>query len=266
MANNLLRRGLSLNGRFGNEMLSSLRSARSLLQKIKTDFSEILSSIRYKRRFCTQLREYLSMSPDESISIYPCLNDWSNTTPIEPTYFYQDSWAFDLIVKAMPESHVDIGSHHKYVALLSKVIPVTMVDIRPLSCMLDSIEFKKGSILAIPFSDKSISSLSSLCVIEHIGLGRYGDPLDPNGSIKACAELSRVIAPGGNLYISVPIEKHPRTYFNAHRSFNEESFLALFPEFSLKDKAYIYGNSFTRSLMDHFGIGCYHLSRMTRYK
>ena len=43
-----------------------------------------------------------------------------------------------------------------------------------------------------PFGDRSVPSLSCLHVVEHVGLGRYGDPLDPQGSIKAMRELQRV--------------------------------------------------------------------------
>jgi hypothetical protein len=33
-------------------------------------------------------------------------------------------------------------------------------------------------------------------VVEHVGLGRYGDALDPKGDARACAELARVLAQG----------------------------------------------------------------------
>jgi SAM-dependent methyltransferase len=91
-----------------------------------------------------------------------------------------------------------------------------MVDLRPISLEIESIEFAQRIILDLPFPDSSIESLSSLCVIGHIGFGRYGDPLDPFGSLKACNELARVIKPGGSLYISVHIQDNPKTYFNAH--------------------------------------------------
>ena len=68
----------------------------------------------------------------------------------------------------------------------------------------------------MPFEDRSVSSLSCLHVAEHIGLGRYGDPLDPAGTTKAAAELARVLAPGGQLLFSGPVGV-PRTCFNAHR-------------------------------------------------
>lgn len=193
--------------------------------------------------------------------LYPCIWDATSHTAIEPTYFYQDSWAFDLIINSRPDFHVDVGSHHKYVALLSKVVPLTMVDLRPLSLEMESINFVQGTILDLPFPDDSVESLSSLCVIEHIGLGRYGDPLDPFGSLKACNELARVIKPGGHLYISLPIEDEPKTYFNAHRSFSEDFVLSQFPRFVIQNKAYIYGETFSSQKQSCFGTGCYHLTK-----
>lgn len=160
-----------------------------------------------------------------------------------------------------PEFHVDVGSHHKFVALLSKVVPVTMVDIRPLSLPLDTLEFRKGSILELPYEDESVPSVSSLCVVEHIGLGRYGDPLDPHGSEKAIQELKRIVQPGGDLYISLPLDDENRVYFNAHRAFREEYLLRLFEPFHIVERRYIYGRNFGDQRKPGFGTGCYQLRR-----
>ncbi len=46
---------------------------------------------------------------------------------------------------------------------------------------------------------------SCMHTIEHIGLGRYGDPLDAVGDQTALSELQRVVAPGGSLLIVVPV-------------------------------------------------------------
>lgn len=172
-------------------------------------------------------------------TLYPCIGEDTAETLIEPIYFYQDSWAFEKIVERNPKYHIDVGSHHKFVAFLSKVVPVTMIDIRPLSLVMESIQFKAGSILDLPFEDNSIDSLSSLCVVEHIGLGRYGDPLDPNGSEKAISELKRVIAPNGHLYISMPIDVRNTTFFNAHRAFEESYVEKLLLPLKIVDKKYI---------------------------
>lgn len=193
--------------------------------------------------------------------LYPCVYDKTATTVIEPTYFYQDIWAFEHIVANCPQYHVDVGSHHKYVALLSRILPVTMVDIRPLSLLLEGLNFRMGSILEMPFEDGSVPSVSSLCVVEHIGLGRYGDPLDPEGTEKALSELKRIVAPRGNLYLSIPLEDENRTYFNAHRAFSEDYLLDLFHPFEVVEKRYIFGNEYGAERRPGFGTGCYWLRK-----
>ena len=130
-------------------------------------------------------------------NIYPCLTDRTVFTPVEPTYFYQDTWAAKKIFELKPEHHYDIGSSVNTIAIISQFVPTTMVDIRPIEIKLKHLFFLKASIINLPFADCSIDSISCLCVVEHIGLGRYGDLLDPFGSEKAIKELKRVVSGGG---------------------------------------------------------------------
>lgn len=222
----------------------------------------------FKRRvwFADQFNKYSNLCEDSSLTpsvndFQPWLFDATCSTPVDASYYYQDAWAFERIYASKPKSHVDVGSHHKFVSLLSKVIPTAMVDIRPLTVRLDSLCFVQGSILDLPFLDASVPSVSSLCVVEHIGLGRYGDPLDPMGTAKAVQELKRIVEPGGHLYISVPLDDVNRTYFNAHRAFTENYLEKLFMPFNIIDRCYIFGNEFTSKLQPGFGTGCYHLKR-----
>lgn len=218
-------------------------------------------------RFCRYWRDYnrlaarMGARPAEPEFLTPCIGDDRGVVPIEPVYFYQDAWAFERICKRQPDLHVDVGSHHKFISLLSKVVPVEEVDLRPWALPMDSVRFRLGSILALPYPDASITSLSSICVIEHIGLGRYGDPLDPEGSHKAINELKRVLAPGGDLYVSLPIDRESRVYFNAHRAFTESDVETLAAPFKIIDRAYIFGDRYTPVAEPRFGIGCYHLQR-----
>jgi hypothetical protein len=69
-------------------------------------------------------------------------------------------------------------------------------------------------------------------VAEHIGLGRYGDPLDPGGTRRAASELQRVLRPGGQLLFSGPVGQ-PRVCFNAHRIHSPEQIIAMFGELQL---------------------------------
>jgi SAM-dependent methyltransferase len=204
--------------------------------------------------FAQDLEKYNQMATKRYL--YPCLNDATSETNIEPIYFYQDTWAFEQILKNKPTKHVDIGSQHKFVAFLSKVVELTMVDIRPLSLPLDTIQFEKGSITELPFEDNSIQSLSSLCVVEHIGLGRYGDPLDPYGSEKSLNEITRVLQPEGFFYFSVPVSDKEIVAFNAGRIFNHDRLLTeLDQSYDILEKAYIHGNQLIETFIpnDRFG-------------
>jgi SAM-dependent methyltransferase len=147
---------------------------------------------------------------------FPKLTDRMATSPYDPHYLHQDTWAAQRIAEAAPQRHVDVGSRVDYVSFLTAITAVAFVDIRPLTASIEGLENVTGSVLAMPFEDRTLESVSCLHVIEHIGLGRYGDPLDPLGSRKAIAELVRVIAPGGRLLLSTPVGR-PRVCFNAHR-------------------------------------------------
>lgn len=228
-------------------------------------FKNHFRRFRARERFWNEYQAYCQLAetndlPEEKY-FYPCLDDNTENTPIDANYYYQDAWAFEKIYAAKPTRHIDIGSHNKFVSLLSKVVPTTMVDLRPLPIPLNTLTFEKGTIVDLPYSDASIPSVSSLCVVEHIGLGRYGDPLDPLGSEKAIAELKRIVVPGGDLYISVPLDDVNRIYFNAHRAFCEPYLEKLFAPFEIVDRKYIYGQDFLDSPRTGFGTGCYHLKR-----
>ncbi len=169
------------------------------------------------RWYYEQLAAFRAMGGEvEDADVYPCLHDRTATTPFDAHYFYQAVWATERLVALRPGRHVDVGSELRWVGLLAAWFPVTFIDIRPAPVRVANLETKAGSVLAMPYPDRSIPSLSCMHVIEHVGLGRYGDPLDPHGSVKAAEELQRVVAPGGQLLLSTPVGRQ-RTCFNAHR-------------------------------------------------
>ncbi|MDD3597011.1 DUF268 domain-containing protein [Sulfuricurvum sp.] len=208
--------------------------------------------------FFDQLKNFQKLDTNPQFQIveyYPCLFDNLSYTPLDPTYFFQDSWAAKHIFDLKPSHHYDIGSSAKTIGILSQFVPITMVDIRPLELELPNLFFKKGSILALPFEDNSIATLSSLCVVEHIGLGRYGDPLDPYGSEKAVEEIKRVLNVGGIVLFSVPVDNENKIYFNAHRAFTRKYVLKLFSGFKLLDEKYHYGLKMYDSYHEEKGFG-----------
>lgn len=164
---------------------------------------------------------------------YPCLADGVKATPFDPHYFFQAAWLARRLQESRPSFHVDVGSSAMMVNVLSAGMNMAFVDYRPLRVRLSNLSSLAGDIVRLPFRDACIASLSCLHVIEHVGLGRYGDPINPAGSQLAAAELQRVLQPGGRLFLSVPVGRE-RVCFNAHRVFSPGTVRAFFPELQLK--------------------------------
>jgi len=171
--------------------------------------TKVLSGLSKYPAYLRDWFRYSRMEGAEPIRLrdtYPCLFDKKPKTGIDSHYFYQDIWAFKRVCALKPKLHVDVGSRVDFVGFLTAITRVHFVDIRPLDATsLENIETKTASILDMPYPDGSLESISCLHVAEHIGLGRYGDPLDPLGTKKAAVELARCLARGGNLFFSLPV-------------------------------------------------------------
>jgi hypothetical protein len=170
--------------------------------------------------------------------LMPMLNEATEVFDFDRHYIYHPAWAMRHIVKNMPEYHVDISSVLAFSASLSAFLPVRFYDYRPSNLILSNLICGQADLTSLLFADGEIKSLSCMHVVEHIGLGRYGDPLDYDGDLKAVKELTRVLADGGDLYFVVPIGK-PKIYFNAHRVYSYDQVIDLFRGLTLREFALI---------------------------
>lgn len=192
---------------------------------------QFLATIRNAPMFWRHLREYRRLQrqdfPVNVANLEPILTDFRAQAGVaRGHYFHQDLWAARKIVARAPPRHVDVGSRiDGFVAHLLTIMPVTVIDIRPLESDVEGLTFLRADATRLDaVRSSSVESLSSLHAIEHIGLGRYGDAIDPDGWAKAVSELARILAPGGRLYLSVPIGRQ-RLCFNAHRVFRPGTIL-----------------------------------------
>lgn len=176
--------------------------------------------------------------PARFVDSYPCLADATAKTHFDAHYFFQGAWLARKVSQQRPARHVDVGSDVNVVGVISAFVDTVFVDYRPLEVFLQGMENRQGNLLHLEFQGGTIDSLSCLHVIEHVGLGRYGDPIDPDGATKAATELSRVLAPNGSLFLSVPIGRE-RVCFNAHRVFAPDSVSRMFATLRLEDSALV---------------------------
>lgn len=196
------------------------------------------------------------------------LRDATAMTMFDRHYVFHTAWAARVIAELRPSRHVDIGSSLYFVSSISAFVPTLFIDFRPADLGISGLISGAGTLMQLPFSDNSVESLSCMHVVEHVGLGRYGDALDYDGDIKAAYELSRVVAPGGALLFVVPIAGLARIQFNAHRIYTYQQILALFPHFDLVEFALIPDEGARNGLIRHasdkqaaqqqYGCGCFY--------
>ena len=148
------------------------------------------------------------------------------------SYFHQDLLIAQFIHKNNPSRHIDIGSRiDGFVAHVASFRKIEVMDVRDLPNIDNcNISFIQADLMnEVSASNNITDSISCLHAIEHFGLGRYGDPVDPKGHIKGFNNIIRMLEKSGTLYISFPIGNESEIHFNAHRIFHPKDIL-LWPE------------------------------------
>ncbi len=232
-----------------------------------------LGNVYRRLTFRKHFREFraLARNSERPITVfwkdrYPCLNDNTGTTEFDRHYVFHLAWAARVLKETRPEVHVDLSSSLYFCSIVSAFMPVKFYDYRPAALGLSNLTSESSDLLNLKFDDESIQSLSCMHVVEHVGLGRYGDPIDPDGDLKAMRELTRVLAAGGSLLFVVPVGE-PKIMFNAHRIYSYEQVVTSFHELELKEFALIPDNpqdggliyGATREQVDKqsYGCGCF---------
>lgn len=160
------------------------------------------------------------------------LSEWDQSAGHLGAYFFQDLAVARWVLKAAPERHVDIGSRiDGFIGHLALFREVEVLDIRPMDQIIPGVRFHQLDLMAaLPdeWTDCT-DSLSCLHTVEHFGLGRYGDRIDPLGHERGIESMKKMVKPGGHLYLSTPIGEE-RIEFNAHRVFAPDTVAAWFGE------------------------------------
>jgi hypothetical protein len=195
----------------------------------------------------------------------PKLHDNTLFTNFDSHYIYHPAWAARVLKDISPVEHVDFSSSLHFCTMISAFIPTLFYDYRPAQLNLPNLETKRADLTNLDLLDNSIQSLSCLHTIEHIGLGRYGDALDPNGDIKAIIELQRVAA--DHILIVVPIGE-PKIYFNAHRVYNPKDLCNLFSECTLVDFSFVddngafhFSSKLENVINQSYACGCFYFRK-----
>jgi SAM-dependent methyltransferase len=195
------------------------------------------------------LRDYLRLRKQPGVGTlfpfgrpFPILNERRCASGVmQGHYFHQDLLVARKIFLANPTRHVDIGSRTDgFVAHVASFRKIEVLDIRPQNSRVANIEFKQADLMNLPAGMVDYTdSLSSLHAIEHFGLGRYGDPVDSMGHVRALDNIHAILKKGGAFYFAVPIGRQ-RIEFNAHRVFDVSYLIGLLGDrFTLRNFSYV---------------------------
>lgn len=206
----------------------------------------------------------------------PCLHDrYEDSGTARGGYFFGDLYVAQEIFQNNPQKHIDLASRiDGLVAHIATFRKVEVFDIRKLDITIPNINFTQVNFMspATQYHDYC-DSLSCLHALEHFGLGRYGDPIDPNGHLKGLISIYQILKNKGVFYLGLPLGED-RIDFNAHRVFSIRKVLELtkdkFTLVKLKiinDFGYPIEKEMTDELMNnnfgcHYGYGIYILKKI----
>jgi Caenorhabditis protein of unknown function, DUF268 len=188
-----------------------------------------LQALRRIPRFLRD-RALFSKGYSGALTFMPCLHDRyeESGAAAKSEYFWQDLLVARWVCEAKPKRHVDVGSRlDGFVAHVASFREIEVFDVRPMTTQIPGVVFKQADLmqpLAVHSSDAYCDSLSCLHAVEHFGLGRYGDPIDPQGHERGIANMAHLLQAGGKFYLSAPIGQE-RVEFNANRVFDPRTII-----------------------------------------
>jgi len=237
---------------------------------------KILNKARRRIGFLSQYRRFADRNREQRPEFsthwsdrWARLDDDTGHLPYDAHYVYHTAWAARILAEIRPSKHIDISSYTYFATIASAFVPVDFYDYRIPNITLSDLHCGSADLCDLPFESQSVQSISCMHTVEHIGLGRYGDPLDASGDQRAMTELQRVVAPGGSLLIVVPVGK-PRIQFNAHRIYDPRMLESALPELSLHQWSVLPDDA-SRGLVNtpsrefvlkqNYGCGCFWFRR-----
>lgn len=205
--------------------------------------------------FTTDLCKYQELNTRKQFEIKPennrpIITDRYDEMGMIDDSFWESTWVASRIRENNPKMHFDIGSRlNGFLSIIiSMGIPLVVIDVRTFPVEIEGMTTIVDDATTLSqFDDDSIESISAVSSLEHFGLGRYGDPIDPEACFKCFKNLQKKMKIGGKLYMTVPVGEE-KVCFNAHRVFNPLTIVNEFNEMTLLEFSFISEGKINRNI------------------
>lgn len=156
-------------------------------------------------------------------------------------YGLVDAWLYAALQKypiagqrvaVMGSADQGFGPWYECVCLHYGAQPVT-VDYNPVAFEDPRLQFMRAPL--DPAHVEPFEAALSISSFEHDGLGRYGEPLDPDGDLKAMQLMKRLLQPRGRLFLTVPVGRD-KVVFNLHRIYGPARLPLLLQGWTVEDR------------------------------
>jgi len=116
--------------------------------------------------------------------------------------------------RALHEALADYPINELDVAVMGSVYPwyeaiCLAHSARPVTIDYNSVDYRHPGITTMTVEEfkatpQEFDVALSISSFEHDGMGKYGEPLDPDGDLRAMNEMKDIVKPEGLLFLSVP--------------------------------------------------------------
>jgi hypothetical protein len=159
------------------------------------------------------------------------------------SYPRHDEQVFEILHRVVPayglKRGADIGCAtgcFPAMQLSAGIEQCTVFEVRPVDVNDHRVDVRVKDLTYADDLEPEFDLVTCLSTIEHVGLGRYGDPIDPWGDLKMAKNLRLLLRPGGLMLLSFPVGRGCVVY-NAHRIYSSKRRAALFGDLRLLEWA-----------------------------
>jgi hypothetical protein len=210
-----------------------------MLNKIAIRAFKIIKSYKLLIKSIVAFRNYKTLMNEQhpfynfKVKIVP----FQKISPFEFFDYYSVFyyWVSDILKDKYNLNILSLGGVKIGDAILSIKHNVTSIVLEFPLDMMSKVKYIKHDVFyPLPFPDRFFDIFISPATLHLVGLGRYGDKLDPYTLFNFLNELKRVLRKNADIFICVPLGKNA-LIFNHHYIFEFDTIVKVFDGFDLVD-------------------------------